>query len=210
MTRIINKVSNEAVLGATGRSWDQWIRLIDRRGGAGMDHKAIVALLAGPGKVASGWWRQMVAVGYEHAKGRRKTGETADAGFQVGIQKAVPMGRGPLWRLLTGGEGLRLWLGSVRGLALEPGARYRTGAGISGEIRAVKAGQRIRLTWRPKGRAGDTTLQLTLSCPRNTRGRTTVRFHHERLADGKERERMRARWSRVLEKVAALAAGGGS
>lgn len=99
MTKTVNKISTEAVQRATGRSWDQWIRFIDRGGGEALDHKAIVKLLGNAGKIESGWWQQTVAVGYEHAKGKRRTGETADAGFQVGVQGVIAMERGAPWEL---------------------------------------------------------------------------------------------------------------
>ncbi len=205
MTDKINNISSGAVKKATGRDWDGWIRFIDRRGGASMDHRAIVALLAGPGAVQSGWWQQTVAVGYEHKKGKRRTGQTAGAGFQVGVQRAVPLARRALWDLLTSEAGLRVWLGSVRGLRFQPGERFETHDQLCGQIRTVKPTERVRLSWRPRRRKAATTLQLSLSCPRNTRARTTLRFHHEKLRSGAERERMRAHWKAVLERLVELA-----
>ena len=204
MTETINKVSSEAVEKATGRSWDKWIAFIDKNGGAELDHKAIVKLLGAKGKIESGWWQQMVTVGYEHAKGRRETGETADAGYQVGVQMALPLGRDALWELVTSPAGVRTWLGSARGLVFEPGVSFKTSDGGNGEIRTAKPGQRLRLSWKPKGRKTATTLQMTLSCPRNTRSRTTLRFHHEKLASVAERERMRKHWKMVLEELATI------
>ena len=39
-------VSSEAVLAATGRSWDKWLDFLDQLGGAEMSYKEIVALAA--------------------------------------------------------------------------------------------------------------------------------------------------------------------
>lgn len=200
----INKVSSDAVKKATGKDWEQWIRFIDRRGGDAMEHKAIVKLLARDGKIASGWWQQMVCVGYEHAKGRRVTGETADAGFQIGVQKAIPLGSDKLWDWLLSRDGLRVWLGSVAQLELDPGATFTARKGPSGEIRSVKPGQRLRLRWRPDKSSPPSTLQLTLSCPRNSKNRTTLRFHHEKLSSAQERERMRDHWKHVLDEIVEL------
>ncbi len=47
MPETINKISSDAVERATGRRWDAWIEFIGARGGADLDHKAIVALVAG-------------------------------------------------------------------------------------------------------------------------------------------------------------------
>ena len=207
MTDKINNISSDAVKKATGLGWDGWLRFIDGHGGGELDHRGIVELLGREGGLQNGWWQQMVTVGYEHSRGRRIVGETRDAEFQLGVQKVIPVGREALWDLLTGPAGVEAWLGSVTGLAFEPGTPYEAPDGLAGEIRTVRPGERIRLTWQPAGRPAATTLQLTLSCPRNTDDRTTLRFHHEKLADPEERDRMRVHWKGVLDALAGLALG---
>jgi len=206
----LNNVSTGAVEQATGRGWGTWIEFIDRRGGVDKDHKQIVTLVRDEGGVDSGWWQQTVTVGYEHAKGRRTTGETGDAGFQIGAQRSIAAGRNALWKLLTSAAGVRVWLGSTRGATFEPGARFSTDDGIEVEIRTVKPAERVRMTWQPAKRKRATTLQITLSCPRNDERHTTVRFHHEKLSSKTERERMRAHWKAVLADLAALTEAGRS
>lgn len=201
----INNVSSQAVRKATGRGWAEWIRFIDENGGAGLDHRQIVALLAGPGGVGQGWWQQMLTVGYEHARGRRQTGETADAGFQVGVQRVIPLGRTALWRLLLSEAGVQIWIGPVGALSPEPGTRFELEGGPGSELLSVKVGQRLRLRYDPAGGTQATTLQLSLSCPRNTAHRTTLRFHHEKLASAEQREQMRSHWKAVLAELVALA-----
>ncbi len=203
----INNISSEAVEQATGRGWDAWIAFIDERGGKDLDHKAIVALVGGQGGVKKQWWQQMVTVGYEHARGRRVVGQTADAGYQLGVQRVIPLEQGELWDLLVSEAGLRVWLGpGAGGLTLAPGEQYSTHDGLSGEVRTVKAGHKLRLTWQPADRARPTTLQLYLSCPRNTTEKTTLGIHHEKLDDTAERDRMRAHWKGVLDALVRLAA----
>lgn len=63
-------VRTEAVLKATGRAWDEWLRVLDRAGARRMPHQEIAALLARKFAVP-GWWCQMVTVGYEQARGLR-------------------------------------------------------------------------------------------------------------------------------------------
>jgi hypothetical protein len=63
-------VRTEAVLKATGRAWDEWLRVLDRAGARRMPHEEIAALLARKFAVP-GWWCQMVTVGYEQARGLR-------------------------------------------------------------------------------------------------------------------------------------------
>jgi len=53
-------ISDEAVLGKTGRRKDEWFAILDQTGAQQFAHPAIVAILSEHG-VAS-WWRQLVTV----------------------------------------------------------------------------------------------------------------------------------------------------
>lgn len=203
MPSTIDRISADAVANATGRDWDAWLAALDDRGAADRDHRDIVALVADAG-VENGWWQQTIATGYEQARGLRAVGETADAGFQVGVQRTLPVGQDRLWELLIDPAGREAWLGAVDAFDPAPGHAYETADGTTGEVRTVTPGERLRLTWRPPDRDGATTLQLTLTCPRNDASKTTLRFHHERLADADERAAMRERWQAAADRLEAL------
>src|SRR5689334_15490965 len=57
-------VTTTAVLKATGRTWEEWLKVLDRAGARRMAHKDIAALLARKFELPN-WWSQMVSVGYE-------------------------------------------------------------------------------------------------------------------------------------------------
>ena len=109
-------MSNEAVNRTTGRDWDAWLQFLDGLGARDMDHKGIVALLAGPGQLANGWWQQMVAVGYEQARGLRVVGQTSEGAFQIGVQRTLPIPADVAWSLITESPGRAIWLGMVENL----------------------------------------------------------------------------------------------
>ncbi|MXW29209.1 MAG: SRPBCC domain-containing protein [Chloroflexi bacterium] len=197
-------LSGEAVDRATGRDWDAWLELLDGLGAREMDHKEIVALIAGPGALPSGWWQQMVAVGYGQARGLRVVGQTSAGGFQIGVQMTLPVSAGEAWDLLTEGPGLGVWLGTADGIDFRKGERYRTLEGASGEVRSVAPGERVRLTWSSPALAHPSTLQVTVM---PSGGKASVRFHQERLSSLEERERMRAHWRDVLKELSQLATG---
>jgi uncharacterized protein YdhG (YjbR/CyaY superfamily)/uncharacterized protein YndB with AHSA1/START domain len=197
---LTNRVTDSAVKEATGRDWKGWMRALDAAGAGELNHKQLVAHLAR--EVESAWWRQSIAVAYEQARGKRVVGETAATGFQVGVVRTLPLRADELWeRIATQAE---QWLGAGTKLTLEPGAGYevpkRRGApGVRGEVRVVKPGQRIRMTWQPDGWKKPATLQLTV-VPK-TRG-ASLHVHMDKLPDAKAREAMREHWSRVLEGLA--------
>ncbi len=75
--------------------------------------------------------------------------------------------------------------------------------GASGEIRVVKPGARLRMTWHMEGWARPATVQLTLSESRP--GKTAIHAQVDRLPDAEAREAMRARWRAALERLVASA-----
>ncbi|HEY8484198.1 MAG TPA: SRPBCC domain-containing protein [Longimicrobiales bacterium] len=192
------RVSDQAVRRATGRGWDEWIRWLDDRGAARLSHQEIVALLLEQGGVESGWWQQMLTVGYERAKGRRVEGQTADTGFQIGVSRTIPLPAEEVWRRLTGPGGVRAWLGDAPALRFEPGEQYRLSDGTTGEIRVAVAGDRLRVTRRPDGWARAATIQIRLA-PKGEK--TVVTFHEENLPSADEREARRAHYQAAFEAI---------
>ena len=79
--RVGLNISSEAVKAKTGKTWAQWFALLDKSRAQAMSHKDIVAVLAGKNGLGP-WWRQMVAVAYEQAKGLRDKHEKPD-GFEI-------------------------------------------------------------------------------------------------------------------------------
>lgn len=192
------RISDDALAEATGRDWQGWLTALDERGARNCDHQAIVALVAEIHDEASGWWQQTIAVGYEQERGLREVGQTADQGFEIGVRKTVPLEPAEAWRLLTGADALGRWVGGWVP-QLEEGARFTAVNGSTGEVRTIRAGERLRLRWSPARTERDTVLQLSVT-PAKTG--TTIGVHHEKLADERERELMRIYWKRALDRLA--------
>ena len=197
----LSGVSSEAVARATGRDWEEWLAFLDELEAHEMTHREIVALVARTGGLTNGWWQQTVAVGYEQARGRRVVGQTSGADFQIGVQKTLPVSPGAAWGLLAGRPGRDVWLGECDAIDFRKGERYSTAEGVSGEVRSVVPGQRLRLTWCSPELEQPSTLQIYLA---STGEKTSFRFHQERLSSLEERERMRTHWREVLEKLSNL------
>jgi uncharacterized protein YndB with AHSA1/START domain len=106
-----------------------------------------------------------------------------------------------LWDFIFSTPGRLLWLGDTKDFSLKPKSTYTTNDGISGEIRTVKSGERIRLTYQLPSWKQPSTLQITLSCPRNSKEKTNLNFHQEKLKDAKTREQMRKQWKEVTNQL---------
>ncbi|MFF7387416.1 SRPBCC domain-containing protein [Streptomyces scabiei] len=124
----------------------------------------------------------------------RSTGLTKDAGWQVGVSRTLPQSPATVWEFISGPRGLELWLGAGARLTPERGAGYETDAGATGEVRGYRPGDRIRVTY------GDTTVQVAVSAAGG--GRSVLVFHQEHMAGPEERERQRAHWQHVMDRVA--------
>jgi uncharacterized protein YndB with AHSA1/START domain len=196
------KISDQAVSKATGRSWSDWHRILKeaerQSGNDRWPHKRIASYLKDNFSL-SAWWCQMVCSSYENFESRRESGETAAAGFEIGVRKTISAPKMTVWKLLTGPRGLKLWLGDTPGFKLIKGQKYRTSEGVSGEIRVVEVMDHLRLTWQPSDWPNPTTLQIRV-IPRG-KEKTTIGFHHEKLSDAVVREQMRSHWKKVLEIV---------
>lgn len=71
----------ETVQKATGKGWEEWLSVLDEEGAVEMPHPEIAALLRKKYNL-SGWWAQMVTVGYEQERGLREPHEKKD-GFEA-------------------------------------------------------------------------------------------------------------------------------
>ncbi len=205
MPKIQLRISDEAVLKATGMTWKEWGRVLDKEGAKAMSHGEIAKLLqreytggwpAGRGAKSAGWWCQMVTVGYEQMRGRRAVGETKSAGYEVGVTRTFPLTARQAWDLLLSEEGRSLWLGSIKKVPTKIGQSYETDDGTIGEVRSYAAGKMLRLTWKPAARGQPTTLQIRVA-PKGKK--SSIHIHQEKLRSRAERERMRRHWTGVMD-----------
>ncbi|WP_028553079.1 SRPBCC family protein [Paenibacillus sp. UNC451MF] len=129
----------------------------------------------------------------------KPVGQTATAGFQIGVRRTLNMSKEQAWELLTSATGLKLWLGDLETLNLEAGHPYTAYDGTSGEMRVVKPYAQLRMTWQRKDWAKPSTLQIRLLPASGNK--TTISFHQEKLADLHAREEMKMRWESVLSRL---------
>ena len=183
--RKVGGIGDEAVKKATGRTWSQWLAIIDRAGGRTKDHNQIVAILKDQHGIGP-WWRQMVTVGYEQARGRRDKHEKP-GGFEVSASRTIDA---PLSVAFRAFEDPRM-----RGRWLTP-----PDAGDL-VIRKATPGKSMRLTWidgathlsvnfQDKGSAGSAKCQVVVQ--------------HTKLKNARDAARQKAYWQDQLGRLKAL------
>jgi uncharacterized protein YndB with AHSA1/START domain len=173
-------ISDAAVLRATGRGWRQWFVLLDKAGAGTKPHREIADLLHRDHGL-SGWWSQMVTVGYEQARGLREKHQKAE-GFQVSASKTVAAPLEAAFAAFT-----------------EPRRRSRWLDGTLSVRRSTRP-KSVRATW-PDGSRLDINLY-----PKGP-GKCQVAVQHGRLPDARAAERMKRHWRKALDNLKAYLEG---
>ncbi|MBX3102215.1 MAG: hypothetical protein KF690_06890 [Bacteroidetes bacterium] len=194
----ITGISDAAVEKNTGSTWAQWIAFLNDLGAEVLTHKEIVTVLTR--EVDNIWWCQEIALGYQRCIGKRVLGQTADAGFQIGVTRTLPVDKDKLWDILVSDAGLEIWLGKFTSSPANNDV-YQTEDNIRGEVRVFKPGSHIRMTWQPAHWEQPSILQVRTTA----RGdKAILAFHQEKLPSAEERERMKSFWMNKIEEVIQL------
>ncbi|MGE3975775.1 MAG: hypothetical protein AB7F59_14715 [Bdellovibrionales bacterium] len=197
----LGKVTTQSVLKGTGKSWDQWIALLNKAGAQTWEHKQIVQYLKNKYKLSL-WWQQGVTGGYEIHLGRRVEGQNLKGEYNVTVTKSFPLNAKKTWELLASPEGLRVWLGVDSSFNFEAKKSYETDDGVFGEVRTMKKGLRARLSWQEDTWPKPSILQLYVA-PQG-KEKCIIIFQHDQLREGRLRIKLREHWKKVLTRLCEL------
>jgi len=121
--------SDRTIAAKTGRTWQEWVRVLDVDGAAAWPHRHISALLHTKYGVAD-WWAQTVTVGYERIKGLRVHGQRRDGGYEVGKSRTFGVPVALLFEAWASDATRRVWLD-----------------GLDTRVRTATASKSMRLQW---------------------------------------------------------------
>lgn len=82
-------MSDEAIRKGSGKTWADWVEILDAWGAADKPHKEIAQHVHDLG--VGDWWAQGVTVGYERIKGLREVGQVGDGEYQGSASKTFPV-----------------------------------------------------------------------------------------------------------------------
>ena len=172
-TKALAGVSEEAMLGRTGRPLTEWFAMLDAWGATERTHTQIARWLRDEQGV-DGWWSQTITVAHERAHGRRVLHQTA-GGFSVGVTRTMAAGEERVLVAFRDSSRRAEWLPDG---GLEPNAAYR--------------GRRGRYDWT------DPPSRVWVDLVAKADGRTAVTITHERLPDADAAERTKGMWRQHL------------
>jgi len=174
----LNGIGSAAVKAASGRTWADWVGLLDRAGAKSWTHTEIVLWLQKRQKLAEGWC-QTVTVGYEQATGRRVKHQKSH-GFEIGVSKTIAAPVAVAFEAWKDATVRERWL---------PAAPLT--------VRKATPHKSIRITW------GDGTNLSVNFWPKGAL-KCQVVPQHAQLATAAEAEKMKAFWTDRLEALRAL------
>ncbi len=176
------KVGDAAVKKATGKTWADWCRALDKAGAKELDHKGIVAILHKEHDVGP-WWGQMVTVGYEQARGLRKQHEKPD-GFSISANKTIGAPIAALYDAWAEAKQRKRWL-----------------ADPNLTVRKATANKSMRITWT------DGTSSVDVVFHAKGAAKSQVSVEHRKLKGAASATRTKAYWKKSLAKLAEMLEG---
>jgi uncharacterized protein YndB with AHSA1/START domain len=170
-------ISDASVAKETGRSWAQWVRLLDDAGATRKSHREIAALVSSAG--TRDWWTQMVAVGYERIRGLRARGQRRDGAYGATKSRTfdVPVDR--LFEAFADQAVRRRWLP----------------ADVT--VRTARPHRTLRLTWQ------DDTI-VAVGFQAKGRAKSTVAVEHQKLPTRAAADAVKQAWSDYFDRLTRL------
>jgi hypothetical protein len=167
-------MADPALKEKTGRTWKQWVDVLDRHQAATMAHRDIAALVHREYEI-DGWWSQAVTVGYERIKGLRARGQRRDGTFEASKSRTYPVPVAVLFEAWMDAKVRRRWL---------------TGASV--KVRTATKPKSLRLDW------ADGTL-IALGFTAKGASKSQVALSHTKLPDRATVDRMKQYWAERLD-----------
>ncbi len=174
-------ISTEAVEAKTGKSWQQWFATLDKQKASGLSHAQIAKLVKDKYKM-TGWWSQMITVGYEQARGLRVKNQSSLGEFRVDVSKVIDTSLEKLYAAVAEEAARKDWLKSKLEIRL---------ANKNKNLRANFKGKSANLLF-AFSKKGETKCQIVVT--------------ESKLVDKQEVEKQRVYWKTALTKLQSLLA----
>jgi hypothetical protein len=120
-------MSDAATAKATGRTWAEWVRVLDEARAMERPHREIAKFVSSLGTPS--WWTQMVAVGYERIRGLRARGQQRSGFYEAGKSRTFNVPIDTLYAAFANARTRQRWL--------------KTNVAV----RSSSPRKRMRLTW---------------------------------------------------------------
>jgi hypothetical protein len=163
-------MADDAVKQKTGRSWEEWVRTLDKHDAAEMPHRDITTLVSKTYNVQD-WWSQTVTVGYERIKGLRARGQRRDGTYEATKSRTYSVPVSTLFDAWANAALRKRWL---------------DGEGV--KVRSTTAPKAMRLAW-PDGTV------VIVGFTAKGRAKSSVAVAHTKLPDRETANERKQYWA---------------
>lgn len=171
-------MSDEAVKAKTGKNWKQWFTILDKAGAKKLSHPEIVKYLNDEHEVGP-WWRQMVTVSYEQARGLRQLHQKP-GGFEISVSRTINVPLARLYKAFATDKARNSWLTEDK-LGVRTSTTNKSIRGAWNEVQTS-----LEISFVPKG---DDKSQVVVT--------------HRKLPNAKASATMKAFWGKALDRLRA-------
>jgi len=171
-----NIISDKLVIEKTGKTIEEWFKILDKKGAKNLKHEEIFNLVSSlDGLKSLGQWNQnLLTTTYEWNRGLKERGQRND-GFEISVSKTIEV---PASRIFDywNEESLRSkWLTEKKFI-----------------IRKATENKSLVITWKD-----DSTVRVELYKKSDAKSQVVVQ--HMKISDSKTAERAKDYWSKNLE-----------
>jgi hypothetical protein len=170
--------SDDTIAAKTGRSWREWVRVLDASGAPSLRHRDIAALIREHG--VDNWWSQMVTLGYERIKGLREEGQLLNGAYAANKTKTIGVSVKVLFDAWHSAAMRRQWIDDV-----------------AATVRTAKKPKTIRLQW-PDGTV------VVAGFEAKGPAKSVVAVMHTKLRDKRSQEAAKKAWGERLDALQRL------
>ncbi len=173
-------MSDASVHKRTGRTWAEWVAVLDSVQAADKPHRAIAAIVSSHG--APEWWSQMVTVGYERIRGLREKGQRRDGGYEASRSRTYNVPIATLFDAFLSARKRSRWLP------------------VRVAVRSSALHKRMRIEWDDK-----TVVQVAFL--NKGKSKSTVAVQHQKLRDKSAATAMKTVWAEHFDKLGQMLGG---
>ena len=172
-------MSDAAVEKQTGRTWAQWVEVLDGHRAAEKPHREITQFVSSLGTPS--WWTQMVTVGYERIRGLRDKGQRRGGAYEAGKSRTFNVPVETLYEAFANARKRRRWLP------------------VKITVRTSIPARSMRVTW-------DDGTFVELMFLAKGAAKSTVTVQHQKLPDRAAVETTKKSWSEYLDRLGEMLA----
>jgi len=165
-------MSDASVRKQTGRTWADWVAVLDGERAAQKPHGEIAKIVSSLG--TPDWWSQMVTVGYERIRRLREKGQRRDGGYEASKSRTYNVPVATLFKAFRSTRRRNQWLP------------------VKAVVRSSAPHKRVRLEWADK-----TVVQVGFLD--KGRSKSAVAIQHQKLRDKAAAVAMKKSWTEYFD-----------